>query len=894
MGYLRYSDAITDKYYNADGVIVLGRSAHQVEYDEMLTSLQALAVLPFQLSMDFLIEKYARSKSGSPSHSPAKTPPVGSPTDDKQPAPMKPPRRTSTGITSLAWDWLKGGATEVPAEPIPAECQSNGMISSLTGMLGKWTGWDTSKGDGQQAPPSNCQSQQPANQEQPVQNVAKVESCAPERTSMLPVATGRCPVAVEEEFLDCEISDTNGDDTPVSPIEVKTKMEEPDNVVSVSKEVPLKANQEKKSAPKKKTTSERKNTAEKVDPDKEVASPVNADKTMIESVTGITQKLLGMGAQKEKPAYKKGVTDYDFNKASCEKSTEKGKVKSKVDDKVLKSPTQEKGKDISKTESEDTTNDKGQSTSKASTPEKPEGEKLQTSAERKSMIPMATSRPRNLGAAKGKVETKPPAGKNKSGLIKLFDKLLLPKDTTPKPPTSSQIPKIKNRWSWGASAQNTAPAESKTGAGARPKSVCVMKTEPLSKQPSTSQVKKKTAPASTAITTTTATKENPKNLNASPVTKVRKDQSGGLGNDQAKLNATQSNGDAVKYAEKFVCSDANSGPDQILTIQLDNTTGEASLHQTFHVDENGEAQLRQRVQLDHTGEARDQNLTVQWDKCSPVKLQQTVCLDQGQAKLHQTVEVDQEKESEKAATETKSKGGNEDKVVEKEKAGNGGEELEAEKEKTAKEGKEGNDEEKSKAGKGGDVKAVAAGRAAWKSVERGPTLFLPTNCKFLDNIEKRNNDPESPKRKSSASPNRRSTPSSTNSSPANSPKTSRTTKTRRRWSLHGNVTKRESVDLDVINSNSSIPKPGSTAVSKGKTTGKTDQSKQSKSDQSKQSKADQSKSNAAKNSANGKAANAEVKKLTNQKNNKEERMNTEKSSGEKEEGEFRFMKPVYR
>ncbi|XP_069103024.1 uncharacterized protein [Argopecten irradians] len=892
MGYLRFSDMITEKYYNTDGVIVLGRTAHQVEYDEMLTSLQALAVLPFQLGLDFLIEKCSKSKSASPSHSPCKGLPLGSPTDDRQ-APAKPPRRTPTGITSKAWDWLKGGATEPPVESTTAE--SNGMMSSLTGMLGKWTGWDTSKGDGQQAPPTSCQSQQSANQ--PAQNVDKAENSTQEANVHTQKPTGRCPVAETEDLLDDEQGTEDSKDTS-SLAKTKVEKEERTSETVVAKETS--PSQQIKTE--KKVTTEKKNVVEKLDPDKEDESPVNNEKTMIESVTGITQKLLGMGNQREKPAYRKGVTDYDFNseaqKTSPEKMPEeiisqKNTTEAKQpDEKTQGQIPSETLADSSKPPSQESSNTTEQTSEKAAevtdsdqqAQVKPDGEKLQTSAERKSMIPMATSRPRNLATTKGKVEAKPTAGKNKSGLIKLFDKLLLPKDTKepPKATPTSQIPKIKNRWSWGA--QTPASDNVKTGVGARPKSVCGMKTEPTPKQTNVAQAKRRPAH--------TTTKEEPKNLNASPVTRVGRDQSGGLGKDQAELNATQSKGDAIKDAEMSIQNALNAGQDQLLTIQLDKTTGEASLHQTFHVDDNGEAKLRQRYQ--QTGEARDQNLTVQWDRCSPVKLQQTVHLDQRQAKLHQTVEVDQDTEGaapgklgQGAAPSSVGQGAAPSSVGQGEVA----KKAESKERKTETEG----EDKEGKKRKGGDKKALAAGRAAWKSVERGPTLFLPTNCKFLDNIEKRNNDPESPKRK--ASPNRRSTPSSTNSSPANSPKSPRANKARRRWSLHGNSIKKDPAELDILNSNPSdtnILKSAPTTPSKAKT-GKSDQSAAStdKTDQSKSGKSDKTK-NSSKNLVNSKSGEKEKKKLANQK--KEEKASCEKKrqSGEKEEGEFRFLKPVYR
>ena len=90
-------------------------------------------------------------------------------------------------------------------------------------------------------------------------------------------------------------------------------------------------------------------------------------------------------------------------------------------------------------------------------------------------------------------------------------------------------------------------------------------------------------------------------------------------------------------------------------------------------------------------------------------------------------------------------------------------------------------------------------RNSWHSVERGPTLILPTTCKFLDNIENNRKDtPESPKRLNS-SPKRTKSPSSNRSSPSNSPKTS--IKNKRRWSTYMNYDKD---DLE-LGSNSRTP-----------------------------------------------------------------------------------------
>ena len=142
MGYLRYNDSLTEKFYNADSVVILGKSCHERAYDEMLIALQPLAVLPFQLSTEYVIQ-HSNYQHKSPSQSPIKNKPSPgiSPTverkgfgvndasrvmEDKNNSdptdipyksedngvvvpPPKPARVDKTGLVSTkAWEWLKG------------------------------------------------------------------------------------------------------------------------------------------------------------------------------------------------------------------------------------------------------------------------------------------------------------------------------------------------------------------------------------------------------------------------------------------------------------------------------------------------------------------------------------------------------------------------------------------------------------------------------------------------------------------------------------------------------------------------------------------------------------------------------------------------------------------
>ncbi|KAK3094374.1 hypothetical protein FSP39_000921 [Pinctada imbricata] len=133
MGYLRYNCSLTEKFYNVDGVIILGKSCHERAYDEMLIALQPLAVLPFQLGIEYVIQ-HSTFQHRSPSNSPIKNKPSPgvSPTVEKAPGfdgapskvnchnipsgapPPKPARleKPSNGLISTkAWEWLKGSNT---------------------------------------------------------------------------------------------------------------------------------------------------------------------------------------------------------------------------------------------------------------------------------------------------------------------------------------------------------------------------------------------------------------------------------------------------------------------------------------------------------------------------------------------------------------------------------------------------------------------------------------------------------------------------------------------------------------------------------------------------------------------------------------------------------------
>jgi hypothetical protein len=116
MGYLRYSDTLTDKFYNSDGVIILSRTCHKRAYDEMLISLQPLSVLPFQLGLEYVLEN-SKHLSHSPTLSPNrnKSPLISPSLERNVVIPPPKPARSSNGsglISTKAWEWIKGGVCE--------------------------------------------------------------------------------------------------------------------------------------------------------------------------------------------------------------------------------------------------------------------------------------------------------------------------------------------------------------------------------------------------------------------------------------------------------------------------------------------------------------------------------------------------------------------------------------------------------------------------------------------------------------------------------------------------------------------------------------------------------------------------------------------------------------
>lgn len=118
MGYLRYSDALTDKFYNSDSVVILSRTCHERAYDEMLISLQPLSVLPFQLGLEYVLEN-SKHLTHSPNLSPNRNKsPLISPSLEKEVVipPPKPARSigvNGTGLISAkAWEWIKGSVCE--------------------------------------------------------------------------------------------------------------------------------------------------------------------------------------------------------------------------------------------------------------------------------------------------------------------------------------------------------------------------------------------------------------------------------------------------------------------------------------------------------------------------------------------------------------------------------------------------------------------------------------------------------------------------------------------------------------------------------------------------------------------------------------------------------------
>ncbi|KAJ8307633.1 hypothetical protein KUTeg_014824 [Tegillarca granosa] len=172
MGYLQHNESLTKKFYNTDGVILLGQSYLQTAFDQMLVSLQPLAILPFQLGIEFIVQRpsvkipdrspLSSPVSGQPKSLVSPTEPMkslsSSPTaenkfiqDDKNAnqmnkclPPAKPPRLQQQNSVpmfsaSKAWDWLKGSTNQDgPSSSVLPK--TSDMMSSITEMFGKLTG----------------------------------------------------------------------------------------------------------------------------------------------------------------------------------------------------------------------------------------------------------------------------------------------------------------------------------------------------------------------------------------------------------------------------------------------------------------------------------------------------------------------------------------------------------------------------------------------------------------------------------------------------------------------------------------------------------------------------------------------------------------------------------
>lgn len=64
MGYTRHKDKVVGKLYEADSILCLSHTALQRAFDEMLVSLQPLAILPFQLDTSFIVAFHTSKLQG--------------------------------------------------------------------------------------------------------------------------------------------------------------------------------------------------------------------------------------------------------------------------------------------------------------------------------------------------------------------------------------------------------------------------------------------------------------------------------------------------------------------------------------------------------------------------------------------------------------------------------------------------------------------------------------------------------------------------------------------------------------------------------------------------------------------------------------------------------------
>ncbi|KAJ8307629.1 LOW QUALITY PROTEIN: hypothetical protein KUTeg_014820 [Tegillarca granosa] len=519
MGYLQHNESLTKKFYNTDGVILLGQSYLQTAFDQMLVSLQPLAILPFQLGIEFIVQRpsvkipdrspLSSPVSGQPKSLVSPTEPMkslsSSPTaenkfiqDDKNAnqmnkclPPAKPPRLQQQNSVpmfsaSKAWDWLKGSTNQDgPSSSVLPK--TSDMMSSITEMFGKLTG-KTSDSNIQNTPASkekgnnseekkvnnvNIEPSVLSNEEIKTVSKTKTKDSKPVETAQNGSLgkTKNAPVSTVAETKSCKSE--NNIKVDESKDEIKTEMlpfidskkeiqkldydntEKLDHVTSSDPDVDKKI---KATGPNDKTKkieecskeifNERQEKTEHygnekgdnslsktIDQENNVTDCCKAgvvseksnitncsEKVMKRSLTDLAQNLFG----RTPSTYKKGITEYNFN---TEKEQNNGKQNG-----------QEKG-DCSKSKPDFTRSKslvEGESSQeKAEIGRRPSfGDLSQNVNTAESTRKLSLEVPQ----LETKLSTKLPQGegdvntKGKSGIIKLFDKLLLPRQSLLKQP----------------------------------------------------------------------------------------------------------------------------------------------------------------------------------------------------------------------------------------------------------------------------------------------------------------------------------------------------------------------------------------------------------------------------------------------------------------------------
>ena len=325
----------------------LSGTIYERQFSEILISLQPLAVLPFQLSIDFITSRLSLQGSATTSFTKDGSPRKDNSVNDKCMTESFSKEKAIIGVAaSKAWDWLKNGAApkspndEVPSPPI---LTGNIMISSLTGILGKLSG--TSKSEQFPETDENKEKNEAKNTEdgeRPIMAVGLLQMEAP------PAKPPR--TSLNLDLLNNEVE--NG----ASAVDVSEEV----------KETPLRRGD---------------NSSRSV--------PSDENNSMLSSFSGIAQKLLGINPENTEKI------DSLCKKAESEiKVVEEKNITENVDKPLV--VLRRKKADISDVESD----------------------------------------------------------KSKSGLIRLFDKLLLPRDS------SKKEQKLKSRWSWGYGQGQQVKAES--------------------------------------------------------------------------------------------------------------------------------------------------------------------------------------------------------------------------------------------------------------------------------------------------------------------------------------------------------------------------------------------------------------------------------------------------